>query len=246
MAVVYQVRNKNDGKVYVGVTAKPDPVERWKEHIKASRRGDFSLFYNAIRKHGEDSFSFNVVSHHETVKEAFAEEISRIALLREQGTKLYNVAPGGNGCFGHGPDVCHSISEGLRGHVTSEETKKKIRDKLAGRKLSSECRKAIRRTLSRSECVARRRKASSRLRHSQVSKDKIAYASRESWKTSQRLNARKKIVEYIDMKTGDVIARFESAHDAARKLRLSQGSISNAARGLTKTAGGFRWRYVQD
>lgn len=43
---------------------------------------------------------------------------------------------------------------------------------------------------------------------------------------------------------GAIIKQFISATDAARKLGIRQGSITNCCRGKHRYAGGFRWEYA--
>lgn len=43
---------------------------------------------------------------------------------------------------------------------------------------------------------------------------------------------------------GEEIMTFKSAIQASRVLHIRQGSISNACAGRTKTAGGFKWKYL--
>lgn len=64
---------------------------------------------------------------------------------------------------------------------------------------------------------------------------------REAWKISNKYRYR--AVEAIDRLTGSVVHEFESANMAARVLGLSQGAISNACNGHSKTSGGFVWKF---
>lgn len=62
----------------------------------------------------------------------------------------------------------------------------------------------------------------------------------------QRENKRKalsKPVLQLDKKTGEVIRRWECIKDAARKLKISAGSVSGCCHGKGKSAYGFRWRF---
>lgn len=42
---------------------------------------------------------------------------------------------------------------------------------------------------------------------------------------------------------GEVIRRWSCAPEAARELHMDKSSIVKAANGITRTAGGYRWRY---
>lgn len=58
-------------------------------------------------------------------------------------------------------------------------------------------------------------------------------------------NNQKASVEQIDLKTGKVIATFDSFSSAASSLGLKKAThISEACRGLQETAYGFKWRYA--
>lgn len=56
-------------------------------------------------------------------------------------------------------------------------------------------------------------------------------------------NPQSKAVQQLDS-NGNVISCFQSSADAAKKLKISQGAISNACSGRAKSGGGFRWRYL--
>lgn len=56
------------------------------------------------------------------------------------------------------------------------------------------------------------------------------------------LHTKKKPVTQYDLR-GNLIANFPSALAAAKINNISQGQVSNCCRGLTKTAGGYIFRY---
>jgi hypothetical protein len=53
-----------------------------------------------------------------------------------------------------------------------------------------------------------------------------------------------KAVKQIDTETGDTIEIFHCIGDAYRKFGKKGGHISDACKGLRKTAFNFRWEYV--
>lgn len=53
-----------------------------------------------------------------------------------------------------------------------------------------------------------------------------------------------KAVVQKDLETGEVIDLFNSVAEAERKTHISRKSISKAANGKTKSAGGFGWEFV--
>lgn len=58
--VIYVATCIVNGKQYVGQT-KEDPANYWKIHLQRARNGKKKVFYSAIRKHGTDSFVFEVI-----------------------------------------------------------------------------------------------------------------------------------------------------------------------------------------
>lgn len=56
--------------------------------------------------------------------------------------------------------------------------------------------------------------------------------------------AHRRPVLQVDMATGRAIKRYDSALIAARKVGLTKHSISKAALGKTRHAGGFYWEYI--
>lgn len=53
-----------------------------------------------------------------------------------------------------------------------------------------------------------------------------------------------KAVVQKDLETGEVIDLFDSVAEAERKTHISRKSISKAANGKAKSAGGFGWEFV--
>lgn len=50
----------------------------------------------------------------------------------------------------------------------------------------------------------------------------------------------------LDVNTGQVIAEYPSANEAARQTKLYQGGISMCCRGECKTAYGYKWQYKKE
>jgi hypothetical protein len=54
----------------------------------------------------------------------------------------------------------------------------------------------------------------------------------------------KKVYQYTI--SGDFVAEYKSAHDAARTLNIQFTNICKVCRGERKTAGGFVWRFKEE
>ena len=63
MGFIYRVTNQINGKVYIGKTEQPNPLNRWKEHCYDYKRDKCKNvpFYRALNKYGEENFKFEVI-----------------------------------------------------------------------------------------------------------------------------------------------------------------------------------------
>lgn len=94
---IYTVTHNESGKLYVGKTVKPFD-RRWKEHLNNAKHGRGYYFQNALRKHGPEAFTFEIVDV------SFAEEDlnrkEREMIRREcaaDSRSGYNLTHGGEG-----------------------------------------------------------------------------------------------------------------------------------------------------
>lgn len=94
--IVYYIKNKVNGKGYVGQTTLPFNL-RWAVHVSDARNGHDNLFSRAINKYGQDAFEPHIIAYCGTQFELDAAEA---AFIRGFGTLAlegggYNVAVGG-------------------------------------------------------------------------------------------------------------------------------------------------------
>ena len=68
MSAVYQIINKKNGFMYVGMTTR-NPEIRWNEHIKSANDGVDRRLYRGMRKHGIENFEFQVIATFEDLKD---------------------------------------------------------------------------------------------------------------------------------------------------------------------------------
>lgn len=95
--VVYMATNISNGHRYVGYTSNGLSRRRTAHLGRARRREDgCEKFCHAIRKYGEDAFTWAVLATFCTHAEALAEEIRLIAALKPE----YNLTAGGEGTPG--------------------------------------------------------------------------------------------------------------------------------------------------
>lgn len=96
MAYIYKIQNKINNKIYIGKTELNDPLKRFNEHIKASKRNSINNrpLYKAINKYGINNFSFEVIEETDTPNER---EIYYIDKYKSYGKSGYNATLGGDG-----------------------------------------------------------------------------------------------------------------------------------------------------
>lgn len=138
---LYRITNNKNGKVYIGQSV--DPNRRWNTHRKNSVFPKYTI-HHAMKKYGIDNFTFEVISSGILSCSCVSGKsgpcradanILEVLLISQYGClgnkNGYNETIGGNG-----GNASHSvleetrlkISQTLKGHKLSEETKAKIAD----------------------------------------------------------------------------------------------------------------------
>ena len=143
---IYRITNALNGKQYIGYTKK-SIKRRFREHVCAARNLSAYQLHQAIRKHGEENFSIelleNVTEETSTIREQF--------WIEECGTfkNGYNMTLGGDGTYGVKKDNSGSKNP-MFGRKQSAESNEKNRQsnleyvrKFGSRKQSLETRQKI-------------------------------------------------------------------------------------------------------
>jgi group I intron endonuclease len=99
--IIYLVTNKANGKQYVGKTTKTLD-ERKKGHIYEASSGSRYAFHLAIRKWGEDNFTWQIIEECSSEEQLNIAEMSHIERLGTYG-RGYNMTLGGEGKLGWQP-----------------------------------------------------------------------------------------------------------------------------------------------
>jgi group I intron endonuclease len=123
VGIIYAVRNKVSGKRYIGQTT-ATTASRWRQHIKAARRGSKSPFHCALRAYGPDAWEIDTL--YETdgpPSELDALEQLAIREWRVQDRAFgYNILDGGNASPAKLPEVRAKIAATLTGRKRSPES----------------------------------------------------------------------------------------------------------------------------
>lgn len=92
--VIYEIRNKVNGKVYIGQTIQ-EPNRRWLEHVSIARSDKNHPLYNSMRKHGTDNFSFTIIDYAYSIEELNEKEKSHLSIARTTSS-VYNIREAGD------------------------------------------------------------------------------------------------------------------------------------------------------
>lgn len=116
-AIIYLITCLVNNKVYVGFTTQP-LEKRFKRHISDSKsKSPKCLLHKAIKKYGVENFNIKILAKSPNVE--YCREVLELYYIKQYNSYIhteesngYNMTKGG---------------EGMRGHVTSEETKELLR-----------------------------------------------------------------------------------------------------------------------
>ena len=124
MAFIYKITNNLNQKFYIGFTSQKNPKWRFNQHLSTARskKKNNQPIIRAIKKYGEENFSFEVLLEGEEKFLLNIEEPRLIAELKPE----YNATFGG---------------EGILGYKHTEITKKNIGNLHTGKKESEEHKK---------------------------------------------------------------------------------------------------------
>ena len=221
MYIVYQHKNKINGKVYIGITSQK-PEQRWGSqgcNYKSSPH-----FYSAIQKYGWDNFEHNILFTDLTKEQACLKEQELIkeynSMNREFG---YNSTSGGD-IFTMNEETKQKISQVMMGnqnnlgHPCSEEKKKKISNAQKDREFTEEHKQKL------SEAAKNR--------HVPCSEEKKQILKEKSHKKPVYCEELDKI--------------FESVQECGRQLGIPATNISKLCNGRGKTLKGYHLRYYND
>lgn len=136
MGWIYQIRNIDDGKCYIGQTRRSVKT-RWDQHKNSvNLQKDIGVLQRALRCHGVEKFSFEIVCEvpNEDLDSREIQEIAERDTIVPNG---YNLQKGGRDHEMH-ETTKQKLSEALKGkgmgRVLTEETKKKISEANKGDK----------------------------------------------------------------------------------------------------------------
>lgn len=221
MGWIYLIRNKVNGKCYVGQTRQKKVESRWAYHKNPSVSND-GYFANAVRRHGWDSFETSIICEipNEELNDREILEISERNTLSPNG---YNLDGGGG------------VNK-----VVHDETREKMRQSQLGRKHSEEVKARIgaahKGELNHNYGVVYTEEHRKKLRES---------ARKSGYDHSKIAEKDKPNKTEVDQYTveGEFVKTHESITKAAEVMGIVRSAISRCCRGKSKSSGGFIWKY---
>jgi group I intron endonuclease len=233
--VVYLIKNKVNGKLYVGKSN--DFKKRWINHKSIAFNENHSRYkspiYCAMRKYSLENFETSILeSDLENDEITFEREKYWISKLNTKAPNGYNLTDGG---------------EGVTGIKLSEEHKEKLRIANTGKKHTYEVKKRM--SVYWTENSPNRGKSLSLETRKKMSDSKkgihkpVGFGEKVS-------KAQGKGVIMVDMKTGQSLKDFISTYKAANWLRentsyekASFSKIAAVCRGDRASIYGYKWKY---
>ena len=140
---LYIHTNKDNGKMYVGITSREDVNQRWRNGNGYQENTHFRM---AIKKYGWDNFDHEVLIDDLSEEDAKFMEKFCIALWKTNDRNYgYNMTIGGEGTKGFYPseETREKLSIARRRENLSEETLRRRSNGLKGRKFSDEHKRKI-------------------------------------------------------------------------------------------------------
>lgn len=90
--LIYEAYNKNNGKVYIGLTTKT-LLERKSTHLRSAKSGSNAYFHKSIRKHGEDAFEWSEVALTNNLEDLY--RLEKMFISMHEDWQTYNISLGG-------------------------------------------------------------------------------------------------------------------------------------------------------
>lgn len=100
MGYIYKITNSKNGKIYIGKTELPDPIERWNEHLHDYKihRCEKRPLYDAMNKYGVEHFEFEVIEETDNSEEREKYWINELrTYIGFKDCNGYNATLGGDG-----------------------------------------------------------------------------------------------------------------------------------------------------
>lgn len=229
------------GKVYIGITK--NIKHRWRNN-GAGYKGSTRI-HNAIIKYGWDNFKHEILFSGLSRKDACLKEIELIEYYHSTDIKYgYNLQSGGQS-FISNEESRRKISNALKGHTVTEDTKAKLRQ---ARSKPIVC---LENNIVYENCD----KAAEMLGLSNTSIGKVTngkqencgglhFAKMEDFIRGELPVFNAKPSQYKKVRCVSNGLIFNNISEASKMTGISRRAISYACNGRYKTSGGLKWEFL--
>ena len=241
MSGIYSITNLINGKRYIGQST--NIQQRWINHKAELRHNNHynEHLQHAWNKYGEDNFCFEilVLCDKDDLDE---KERGMIAMWRTTNPEYgYNDDDGGKAGRHLGVRHRQKIGAQQKGKTRapfSEEHRRRLSLSHLGKITAM---KGRHHTEESKQKLSESHKGKKYKPQTEEHKQKISAAL-----TGIKREYNMKAVAQIDIDTGEIINTYPSIQDATVAIygRKKTGSISDVCKGKRKTAGGYRWQYL--
>ena len=212
---IYCIENLINNKKYIGQSIDID--NRWRHHIgELNSNIHFNDYLQkAWNKYGKDNFHFYVLEFCDADKLDNL-EVYYISLYQTLNRdKGYNLTSGGTNNKVYSDETRMKISNALKGHIVSLESRIKISKNHADVSGSNNG--------MYGRC------------HSEEAKQRVSQANKG------KISARRNLCNVYCI---DLDQKFDDAATAGKELNLDSGAILKCCRGERKTCGGYHWKFI--
>lgn len=256
MNYIYKITNNINHKVYIGLTTKNRPTDRFSQHRYLARHPEQesnestnSYLHRAMRKYGIDNFTFEIIEEVPEDQNLFEREQYWIAVyhsyINDPECNGYNLTIGGEGTAGFSRSQTQEERE-----KKSQSLKQYFIDHPEACQARSERMKEYCATKEHSEWLSQRNKEWHAAHpnafkgennpfygkhHTEESLQKIKEASKK----------RQKRIAQLDKDTLEILQIFNGVKEAEHYLNVSHGWLSKAAN-QNHIAYGYRWKFLEE
>ncbi len=225
--VIYKVTNKINGRIYIGKT---NNFEKRKiEHTKYDIDNHL-YFHKALKKYGEENFTWEIIDSADTLEEINALEKHYIETFNTYKPNGYNMTKGGDGgsMWNARPVVCLTLKGKFVKRYDSAGEAERI-DGFCNSDVLLSCKNEFRTCKN----------------HIFMFEDEYKkYGARKYEKPDHNLRRHKSVIQF-DME-GYVLNIYGSVQEASDISGVRRSSISSCLRKKLNIAGNYQWLYLDE
>jgi group I intron endonuclease len=246
MGYIYKITNKSNEKIYIGLTTKERPTDRFSQHrylaTHPEQEKNVSYLHRAMRVEGVDNFSFDIIEVVDN-KNLYEREKYWIKYYNSLSPNGYNLTEGGEGTQGfirpQPAEEKQKKSETMKQYyINHPEKRQEIAERAKELWQNEEYRNKV--TESNKKFYQE---------HPNLFKgeNNPMYGKKHTEEALEKIRAhaatRKQKIAQLDKDNLEIIQVFDGIKDAEKALNVSHGWLSKAARN-DKVAYGFRWKFL--